>query len=832
MEWFIELLSNMDIQNFIMTFVATYALEDGLVTLKEKLKDNSIEWQLLHCLEAALAETADFLKWEKDPDAIGETFIGTLITFHKSFNKKSLGEIFRCAVGHDVSQENINYFTNNFVKQLAAKEHTEFREYLKMKHLLNEQDAKTPLSSAYILTPNAPRWENEYILGRNDFIKELCKKLQNGIQHIQLTGMGGLGKTEIINRVYAYFANNKTTHHFDHIGLLLYDGSMDSNLEQHIIYPCDRIQDGVWSYLQNLCESKSVLLVIDDIRQQQTESMQHQDEDLSFFKLLRLKITILLASRARIPEFEEKPVQFLSTDDCIKIFQTQRYMDSHYAVLPLLSEEDKASLINIIENRAGNNTLIVSRVGVIARDHDWSASILEKMLEEKKFDIQKGSDDEEKLQNEINKLYQMDDIKKSEEKNLLEAFALIPNVSLSLNDCVQWLCDDAEIDEDACCLVLKKLARRTWLISQVFNDIVSYSMHQIVRVSVLAQSNINLDNHQKLVQKNLDVINQSVFPQFDTLFQQFEQKYYQEVTPDIFSKTQSCSKGISMRGSEKGIKAKDGTYIPVIIYNTAEFVKGVVIVNHDFGEHSGCYEEFADHLGQANYVCVVFDQRGHGSLSNLNRRGIIPSYQSFLDDIGVVTDNIKQRMPNIPLVLCGHGMGGNIAVNYLLRNNQSDFSCVLLETPWLGMYREVSLLISGLTKVLGNMSPEIAISSHLKVRDITNDEVKVEEVTSDPLYHNRISMRLFSELKNGCVYAINNASRLSVSTYLAVAEDERIVSNLAIQKFHDECVSNVTMRVYCASKHSIHNDLGRENFYQDIIAFLDVHCSADMQYSR
>ena len=60
--------------------------------------------------------------------------------------------------------------------------------------------------------------------------------------------------------------------------------------------------------------------------------------------------------------------------------------------------------------------------------------------------------------------------------------------------------------------------------------------------------------------------------------------------------------------------------------------KGVVIVSHGFGEHSGSYDELAVRLGQAGYKCVVFTQRGHGELP-VKQKGIIPGYQCFLDDL-------------------------------------------------------------------------------------------------------------------------------------------------------------------------------------------------------
>jgi len=88
-----------------------------------------------------------------------------------------------------------------------------------------------------------------------------------------------------------------------------------------------------------------------------------------------------------------------------------------------------------------------------------------------------------------------------------------------------------------------------------------------------------------------------------------------------------------MEPKEMIITASDGTKIPAVIYNyTGEkSVKGIVVIIHGFGEHTGGYRELAEYLGRNDYASVIFDQRGHGSLSDYPAEkrkkyyGVIPS---------------------------------------------------------------------------------------------------------------------------------------------------------------------------------------------------------------
>ena len=280
------------------------------------------------------------------------------------------------------------------------------------------------------------------------------------------------------------------------------------------------------------------------------------------------------------------------------------------------------------------------------------------------------------------------------------------------------------------------------------------------------------------------------------------------------------------------ITSSDGLSIPVRFYSAwedagIERVKGVVIVVHGFGEHSGSYRELIERLTNAGYACVIYNQRGHGEnvfpdhTGRRDMRGIIPGYQSFLDDISAVMALINQKLPKSPVALYGHSMGGNIALNYLLRNGQSEFSCAILESPWLGLYIEINPFVAAVASILGKISPNIAIMNKLSYDDITGDKIKSGDFKTDPLYHNRISLRMFSGINDGCKYAIENAPSLTIPTFFAYAANDKIVSNVAIHRFLASCGKNVTVKKY-QTNHAIHNDVQREELYKDIVAFLDA----------
>ena len=274
------------------------------------------------------------------------------------------------------------------------------------------------------------------------------------------------------------------------------------------------------------------------------------------------------------------------------------------------------------------------------------------------------------------------------------------------------------------------------------------------------------------------------------------------------------------------VTAKDGAAIPVVTCNLEESgKKGVVLICHGFGEHSGAYLEHSGRLWQGGYACVIHDQRGHGKPPEGSKRwhGLIPHYQCFLDDIASVTEFIKEKAPDTPIAIYGHSMGGNIVANALLKQplgQDVPYYCAILESPWFELYEPLSPFMAGLIKVMHKVAPNYRHYRKLKHEDLSGDAEKKQGYSRDPYYHGFISMRMITGIQDGCAFALENADKLPIKTYLSYADDELVVSRQAILDFAAKAGEKVTLKEY-ASKHAIYNDVDRESYCLDLIAFLD-----------
>lgn len=507
-EAFLQFLQNPTVQEIAQACIATAAVSAGAASIKPllKAKKETHEWQLLNCLESALFQTEKKYHWHHQTDAIYDTFFTSLFTFSGTFSVASLKQIFQNSLHRTVTDEELNTWIENFLKQLSLKKHTNLREFIKIHHLLEDKPTPKKDTPSPILTPGAKIWDDQNILARDEFIDGLCADFSQHPRRIQLVGMGGIGKTEILNKLYARIAKNPGSCEFDFVGLVHFNGSIESDIAQQIEYPAQyhgfQGEKAALSYLHDLCIDHHVLLLIDDIRAQQPLP-KRDDKTLEF--LMTLNASVLLASRVPFPQFDKRKVDVLPSEECIKIFERQYGRD-------VTDEEDRSLLTKIIEEKAGRNTLIVNRLGGMAKDPGWSIKELFDHLEVQQFSIPKSSADDETLQLEIKKLYILDKDFTPAEISILEAFSIFPALPLALGLCKEWLSEDAGVEPDECARILAGLAQKTWLVRHEAAEDASktmYSMHQVVREAIKGQVEIDGSTHNGLIDACAEALNQN-----------------------------------------------------------------------------------------------------------------------------------------------------------------------------------------------------------------------------------------------------------------------------------------------------------------------------------
>ncbi|MCA9158514.1 MAG: lysophospholipase [Planctomycetales bacterium] len=205
-----------------------------------------------------------------------------------------------------------------------------------------------------------------------------------------------------------------------------------------------------------------------------------------------------------------------------------------------------------------------------------------------------------------------------------------------------------------------------------------------------------------------------------------------------------------------------------------------VVIVHGLGEHGGRYDSLAQHFVQAGFSVSAFDQQGHGR--SPEPRGKIRSYNSMLDDIASFLKWNQAKQANTPTVMFGHSMGGNLVINYALRNYPQP-ERVISSSPMLEKATPVHPGFLRFARWLMRITPNIKIRSEVVVERLMSDPVEQQMLRDDELFHSQITLRLGAGLLDSGAWALEHAGRVKTALLLSHGSSDYLTSFKASVEF-------------------------------------------------
>jgi lysophospholipase len=243
--------------------------------------------------------------------------------------------------------------------------------------------------------------------------------------------------------------------------------------------------------------------------------------------------------------------------------------------------------------------------------------------------------------------------------------------------------------------------------------------------------------------------------------------------------------------------------------------RAAIVLVHGLGEHSGRYDEFASRMAAFGFSTYAMDLRGHG-LSE-GRRGQTPNFDAFLQDL----DRFRREVQGLadirlPIFLLGHSMGGLIALRYQQEYN-TIFRGAIIVSPWVATAMPVPRWKSTLANAISKALPAMPFANRIDPALLSHDPDVVSAYAADPLVHDRITPRLFTEASHSMGLAFQRADRFDDPILFLLAGDDRIVDTSRTQALARGIPSGeVTIKVYPGMYHEVLNERDRMLVFRDI----------------
>ncbi|KAF3770698.1 hypothetical protein M406DRAFT_344295 [Cryphonectria parasitica EP155] len=276
---------------------------------------------------------------------------------------------------------------------------------------------------------------------------------------------------------------------------------------------------------------------------------------------------------------------------------------------------------------------------------------------------------------------------------------------------------------------------------------------------------------------------------------------------------------------------------------------------HGFSDHLGRYYGFFPFLASSGIAVYGFDQRGWGrSVRRPAERGLTGPTSQVLSDIAAFITQVAIPAPptaSTPLFVMGHSMGGG-EVLALASTPEYAASVVapvrgwLLEAPFVAFddKEKPSALKVFAGRLAGRVLPHMHLANPIPVEYLSRDPAVQQSLQEDELCHDTGTLEGLAGLLDRTADLASGKLKLSPkvkSLWIGHGDKDIATSYPESKKWFDRQtqVEDKTFKTYEGWLHQLHADVGREEFYEDVKAWIlkridggDVKGSAGGEVSK
>jgi alpha-beta hydrolase superfamily lysophospholipase len=315
--------------------------------------------------------------------------------------------------------------------------------------------------------------------------------------------------------------------------------------------------------------------------------------------------------------------------------------------------------------------------------------------------------------------------------------------------------------------------------------------------------------------------------------QLFYRSWYPEsaITTDhpfgnLAAKTESPETGLLEAALETDLEADSMAEEPPL-WQVHSPVKGVLVLVHGLGEHSGRYSAVVTALTAAGYAVYAFDNQGHGRSEG--QRGHINRWQDYRDNTQAFLQLVRQQEPTAPLFLMGHSLGGLIVLDYVLRNAQLPqyqslnlLGIIVSAPPIQPMQGTASSVRIMLARLLSGLFPRLTLQMGLDKSGLSRKQEIADELADDPLIHSCVTLRWGSETLDAIAWVKSHIDQLDLPVLITHGDADPIIAPDGSRAIFQQIQSSdKTLTLYPGSYHEPHNDLDADVVVTDLVNWLE-----------
>ena len=270
------------------------------------------------------------------------------------------------------------------------------------------------------------------------------------------------------------------------------------------------------------------------------------------------------------------------------------------------------------------------------------------------------------------------------------------------------------------------------------------------------------------------------------------------------------------------LTASDGVRLYWSAWPPTTRFRGVVVLVHGYGEHSGRYDLVAQFLSGAGFRVVGFDQRGHGRSEG--RPAFIAHFDELLADLDVVLANVTAEEPaGVPIIVWGQSLGGLVVLRYL-QTRSGAVAGAVISAPWLATKMKTPWWKIELGRLLNRIAPAVRVPIDLAPETLMRDPDRQRAYMGDPLIHRFVTPGLYWAVIDAQKLVLADPGSVKGPVLFLIPQADPVVDSETTLDFVERVrASGVETYRLEGLLHEPHNEPEREEVFALAGTWLDSH---------
>ncbi len=236
-----------------------------------------------------------------------------------------------------------------------------------------------------------------------------------------------------------------------------------------------------------------------------------------------------------------------------------------------------------------------------------------------------------------------------------------------------------------------------------------------------------------------------------------------------------------------------------------------VLLIHGISEHSGRHLNTVEWLTARQFEVVRFDLRGSGESGG--RKQWVSRFADYVEDTSSVFNWICSQLPQLPLFLHGHSLGGTVATHFAALYGP-DLRGLSLSAPAYLVGGAISPAKITVGRVLATLLPTVRLPNGSDFEAVSRDPRVVEAYRTDPLAYHFNTLQQGNEVLKGLEKMPELIGRIRVPLLIVHGTADRIIRpSGSFSLIRRSASADRQLHYFPSGYHEPHNDIEKETYF-------------------